>query len=94
MAVIIELLGWGGKRQRYFTVEGNSVTIGRSYQNDVVLDDAHISPNHLRLDAVEGGWLLTDLQSLNGVEIVKNPFRLALRYRARIQPLFSPKEQR
>lgn len=73
MAVIIELLGWGGKRQRYFTVEGNSVTIGRSYQNDVVLDDAHISPNHLRLDAVEGGWLLTDLQSLNGVEIVKNP---------------------
>ena len=73
MAVIIEQLGWGGKRQRYFTVEGNSVRIGRSYQNDVVLDDAHISSNHLRLDAVEGGWQLTDLQSLNGVEIVKNP---------------------
>ena len=52
MAVIIELLGWGGKRQRYLTVEGNSVTIGRSYQNDVVLDDVYISPNHLRLDAV------------------------------------------
>ena len=73
MAVIIELLGWGGKRQRYFTVEGNSVTIGRSYQNDVVLDDVYISPHHLRLDAAEGGWRLTDLQTVNGVEIIKNP---------------------
>lgn len=79
MAVIIELLGWGGRRQRYFTVEGSAVTIGRSYQNDVVLGDAHISPEHLRLDAidstngVEGGWQLTDLDSLNGVEVVKNP---------------------
>ena len=73
MAVIIELLGWGGKRQRYFRVETSSVTIGRGYENDVVLDDAHISPNHLRLDAASGGWQLTDLQSLNGVEIVKNP---------------------
>tara|TARA_B110000902_G_scaffold109141_1_gene128924 strand:+ start:1959 stop:2972 length:1014 start_codon:yes stop_codon:yes gene_type:complete len=79
MAVIIELLGWGGKRQRYFTVEGPAVTIGRSYQNDVVLGDGHISPEHLRLDAidpsnaVEGGWQLTDLDSLNGVEILKNP---------------------
>ncbi len=78
MAVIIELLGWGGKRQRYFTVEGPAVTIGRSYQNDVVLGDGHISPEHLRLDAidpsngVEGGWQLTDLDSLNGVEILKN----------------------
>ena len=79
MAVIIELLGWGGKRQRYFTAEGSTVTIGRSYQNDVVLGDVHISPEHLRLDAIdtssgdEGGWQLTDLDSLNGVEIVKNP---------------------
>ena len=72
MAIIIELLGWGGKRQRYFRVENSSVTIGRGYQNDVVLDDAHISPNHLRLDAVNGGWQLTDLASLNGVEITKN----------------------
>ena len=73
MAVIIELLSWGGKRQRYFTVEGPVVTIGRSYQNNVVLGDAYISPEHLRLDAIDGGWQLTDLSSLNGVEILKNP---------------------
>jgi len=73
MAVIIEVLGWGGKSQRHFRVESPSITIGRSYQNDVVLGDAHISPSHLRLDATDGGWQLTDLNSLNGVEVVKNP---------------------
>ena len=72
MAVIIEVLGWGGKSQHHFRVEGPTITIGRGYQNDVVLGDAHISPEHLRLDAVEGGWQLTDLQSLNGVQILKN----------------------
>ena len=61
MAVIIEVLGWGGKSQRHYRAEGPSITIGRGYQNDVVLGDSHISANHLRLDAVEGGWQLTDL---------------------------------
>ena len=73
MAVIIEVLGWGGKSQRHYRAEGPSITIGRGYQNDVVLGDSHISANHLRLDAVEGGWQLNDLQSLNGVEVIKNP---------------------
>ena len=37
MAVIIEVLGWGGKSQAHYRVEGPSITIGRGYQNDVVL---------------------------------------------------------
>lgn len=73
MAVIIEVLGWGGKSRHHYRVEGPSISIGRGYQNDVVLSDSHISANHLRLDAVENGWQLTDLDSLNGVEIIKNP---------------------
>lgn len=73
MAVIIEVLGWGGKSRHHYRVEGPSITIGRGYQNNVVLSDSHISANHLRLDAVEGGWQLNDLDSLNGVEIIKNP---------------------
>jgi len=36
MAVIIEVLGWGGKSQRHYRAEGPSITIGRGYQNDVV----------------------------------------------------------
>jgi hypothetical protein len=72
MAVIIEVLGWGGKSRHHYRVEGPSIAIGRGYQNDVVLSDSHISANHMRLDAVEGGWQLTDLDSLNGVEVIKN----------------------
>mgnify|MGYP006073694279 CR=1 FL=1 len=73
MAVIIEVLGWGGKSRHHYRVEGPSVTIGRGYQNDVVLSDSHISASHLRLDAVGEGWQMSDLGSLNGVEIIKNP---------------------
>lgn len=72
MAVIVEVLGWGGRSQGHFRVDGPSVTIGRGYQNDVVLDDPYISANHLRLDATENGWQLTDLQSRNGVQVLKN----------------------
>ena len=72
MAVIIEVLGWGGKSHRHYRVEGPTITIGRGYQNHVVLSDSHICANHLRLDQVEGGWQLTDLDSLNGIEVDKN----------------------
>jgi hypothetical protein len=73
MAVIIEVLGWGGKSRQHYRVEGPSITIGRGYENNVVLGDSHISANHLRLDVVDQGWQLHDLNSLNGIEIIKNP---------------------
>ena len=44
MAVIVEILGWGGKSRRQFRVESDSVRIGRGYDNDIVLADPHISP--------------------------------------------------
>lgn len=74
MAVIIEVLGWGGKSHKHYRAEGPTITIGRGYRNNVVLSDSHVCADHLRLDQVEGGWQLTDLDSLNGVEITKNPF--------------------
>ena len=58
MAIIIEILGWGGKSRRQFRVESDSVSIGRGYDNDIVLADPHISPAHLHLKATKGGWLL------------------------------------
>lgn len=72
MAVIIEVLGWGGKCREHFSVNKQTVTIGRSYENDVVLSDNHISGHHLRLDAVGDNWQLTDLDSLNGTQVVRN----------------------
>ena len=70
MAVIIEILGWGGKSRRHIRVESDSVRIGRGYDNDIVLADPHISPAHLRLEATDGGWLIEDQQSLNGLQVI------------------------
>jgi len=41
--------------------------LGRAYDNDIVLDDPHVAPNHLRvwLDEKET-WLAEDLGSVNG----------------------------
>jgi hypothetical protein len=41
--------------------------VGRAFDNDVVLEDPHVSAHHLTLDRVEDGWRFEDLDSLNGV---------------------------
>ncbi|MDR0275222.1 MAG: FHA domain-containing protein [Burkholderiaceae bacterium] len=52
-------------RQR---VSGPLVTIGRAYDNDIVLDDPHVAPHHLRLlRGPDGNWSADDLGTLNGM---------------------------
>lgn len=48
-------------------LHGGDFTIGRGYQNDLVLDDPYVSPSHVRLarDA-DGQWWIEDLGSDNG----------------------------
>jgi len=71
VALIIEVLSRSGRSRQHFKIDADSVLIGRGYQNDVVLNDPHISITHLRLDRVDQGWQITDLESLNGVQVVK-----------------------
>jgi len=49
-------------------VEGQSVTIGRSRDNDLVLPDPEkrVSGKHARIERREGTWYLVDLNSKNG----------------------------
>ncbi len=42
------------------------VTIGRSRQADVVLNDPNISRQHAEIRPRGGSWVLTDLGSTNG----------------------------
>ncbi|MDR2154533.1 MAG: FHA domain-containing protein [Burkholderiaceae bacterium] len=43
------------------------IAIGRAYDNDIVLDDPHVAPHHLRLRLDDDGyWIAQDLGSLNG----------------------------
>lgn len=52
-------------RQRVTT---NAITLGRAYDNDVVLDDPHVAAHHLRLARAEDGtWVAEDLGSVNGL---------------------------
>ena len=62
----------GGRR---LVVGPTGVTIGRSRQCDVVLDDSNVSRQHAEIRPRGGSWVLTDLGSTNGSSI--NGRRLA-----------------
>ena len=57
------LLMIDGKRM---VVGPTGVTIGRSRQCDVVLDDPNISRQHAEIRPRGGSWVLNDLGSTNG----------------------------
>jgi Protein of unknown function (DUF3662)/FHA domain len=57
------LLLINGKRM---VVGPAGVTLGRSRQCDVVLDDANVSREHAEIRPRGGAWVLTDLGSTNG----------------------------
>jgi pSer/pThr/pTyr-binding forkhead associated (FHA) protein len=57
------LLLLNGKR---LLVGPSGVTMGRSRQCDVVLDDPNVSRQHAEVRPRGGSWVLTDLGSTNG----------------------------
>ena len=52
--------------QNYDLATGQSVTIGRLEDNDIVIENLAVSGHHAKIDSVGDGFLLTDLQSKNG----------------------------
>ncbi|MGH2537267.1 MAG: protein kinase domain-containing protein [Candidatus Promineifilaceae bacterium] len=51
----------------------DTVTIGRSLENDVVLPDDHVSRYHVRLQRMRGRWRLLDLETPNGTSVNGEP---------------------
>ena len=47
-------------------IDRKEFRIGRAPNSDLVLDDDYVSAQHARLQKVEDGWLLQDLNSTNG----------------------------
>ncbi len=45
---------------------GQTLTIGRSQSNDIVIDNMSVSGLHARIDSVSATFILTDLESTNG----------------------------
>jgi len=61
-----------------FDLPGEVVTIGRAPDNDVVLEDMHVSGEHARVVTVGGRVVVTDLRSTNGTTVVRRGERRRL----------------
>ena len=59
----------GGRVGQSFPLRGERVTIGRSPEADVFLDDVTVSRDHAVLVHRQGGWYLDDSGSLNGTYV-------------------------
>ena len=64
----IEVLSRNGEVAARERIEATEARIGRAFDNDVVVDDPHVAPHHLRIFRGEDGELVAeDLGSLNGL---------------------------
>ena len=52
---------------------GNTISIGRSEQNEVVIDDAFVSHEHAIINKTKQGYWLTDLKSTNKTYLNNQP---------------------
>ena len=64
-----------------FALSADTITIGRTSDNDIVLDDSQISRHHARLTRRGAAWVLEDLGSRNGCHVngtrISGPVALA-----------------
>ncbi len=59
----------GGREGEVIGLSGDVLTIGRSPQSDLFLDDVTVSRHHARVLLDEGEFLVEDLNSLNGTYV-------------------------
>lgn len=64
----LEVLSGPRGRGRYRLQKGNN-TIGRSRENDIVLDDSSVSRRHAVIEVAENGATVADLGSRNGTKV-------------------------
>ena len=59
----------GPKRGSRIALDAAVVTIGRSEDSDIFLDDITVSRDHARLDRIVDGFAVSDQGSLNGTYV-------------------------
>lgn len=64
--IIVEQINRSKKLLARDRLNSDTITIGRSYQNDIVIDDPHICPEHLTIEYDGECWRVKDQDSLNG----------------------------
>ncbi|WGL16120.1 FHA domain-containing protein [Microbulbifer bruguierae] len=73
MALIIEEINRAHRVCTRYRMEEERATLGRCYDNAVMVEDPHVDPVHAEVLRDEDGcYLLRDLGSLNGVRLLRN----------------------
>lgn len=70
--IIIEEITRNHKLLHRHILKQNTISIGRDYQNDIILTDPHICPQHLSLSYAENNWHINDNNSVNGTVLENN----------------------
>ena len=72
MEIIIEELSHGHKLLSRHKFASNNITIGRGYDNDIIISDPHVCADHLQLHFNGEDWLVDDQGSINGSYLADN----------------------
>ncbi len=68
MEVVFEVVSRAGRILERYRASGPRLSIGRAFDNDLILADETVSPHHAAIETGEDGVvMLLDLNSLNGV---------------------------
>lgn len=67
MELIIEEVSRGQKLLHRHKLQKSHISLGRSYQNDIIINDPHICPEHVNITFNGEHWLIQDNDSLNGI---------------------------
>ena len=69
MELVIEIVTRNEKVLNFHKLSGERISIGRAYDNDLVLQEEHVCPKHAEVIQDEQGRLvLSDLSSINGIK--------------------------
>lgn len=72
MAIVVEILNRSKKMVERHRFNSSLVSIGRSYENDVIISDEYVDPFHLNVELMDDGtFTIHDKASLNGIKLQK-----------------------
>jgi len=72
---VVELLNHAGHVLQRATWKGERMSVGRAYDNDLIVADPYVCPHHLELVLTDGRVFARDLGSINGTYVDRESAR-------------------
>lgn len=75
--IVVEVSPAVGLKKELHVIDRGSITIGRGYNNDIIIADPYISPTHVHIRVnPEGGFFVADAGTRNGTFLVSEGHHL------------------